>query len=238
MAARSSLWPIIGIILLLALVACGSGNGGTQVRQTHPAQTSQAKATHTGLPKATPSTPIQINLVGNPSIPAVKPSPTAKPPVPTAGTGNTGVSTTPHPTTSQPQQLALYVFGLINHDRSAMGLPAYSWSSALAAGAHLHNVHMMNYGQLSHQCPGEPGLGTRITNDGITWRSAGENIGWSNYPDPQQGVLANHQGMMAEKPPNDGHRQNILSTSFNLVGIDVLVDNQHNIWLTEDFAQV
>jgi hypothetical protein len=34
----------------------------------------------------------------------------------------------------------------------------------------------------------------------------------------------NHQSMMAEKPPDDGHRQNILSTSFNLVGIDVLVD--------------
>ncbi len=119
-----------------------------------------------------------------------------------------------------------------------MGLPAYSWSSVLAGGAHLHNLRMMNYGQLSHQCPGEPDLGTRITNDGIAWRSAGENIGWSNNPDPQQGVLSNHQGMMAEKPPNDGHRQNILSSSFNLVGIDVLVDAHHNVWLTEDFAQV
>jgi uncharacterized protein YkwD len=118
-----------------------------------------------------------------------------------------------------------------------MGLPAYSWSNALAGGAYLHNLRMMAYGQLSHQCPGEPGLGTRITNDGIAWRAAGENIGWSNYPDPQQGVLMNHQSMMAEKPPGDGHRQNILSTSFNLVGIDVLVDAHQNVWLTEDFAQ-
>jgi uncharacterized protein YkwD len=95
----------------------------------------------------------------------------------------------------------------------------------------------MSYGQLSHQCPGESVLGTRITNDGIAWRAAGENIGWSNYPNPQQGVLMNHQSMMAEKPPDDGHRQNILSTSFNLVGIDVLVDAHQNVWLTEDFAQ-
>ena len=47
----------------------------------------------------------------------------------------------------------------------------------------------------------------------------------------------NHQSMMAEKPPDDGHRQNILSTSFNMVGIDVLVDAHQNVWLTEDFAQ-
>jgi hypothetical protein len=26
-------------------------------------------------------------------------------------------------------------------------------------------------------------------------------------------------------------------TSYNLVGIDVLVDAHHNVWLTEDFAQ-
>jgi len=96
---------------------------------------------------------------------------------------------------------------------------------------------MMAYGQLSHQCPGESGLGTRITNDGIAWRAAGENIGWSDYPNPQQGVLMNHQSMMAEKPPDDGHRQNILSTSCNLVGVDVLVDAHQNVWLTEDFAQ-
>ena len=140
--------------------------------------------------------------------------------------------------TSQEQQLAQYVLGLINHDRVAMGLPAYTWSAALARGARLHNMRMVAYGQLSHQCPGEPDLGIRITNDGLAWRAAGENIGWSNYPDPQQGVLSNHQAMMAEQPPNDGHRRNILSTSYTLVGIDVLIDSQHRIWLTEDFAQL
>ena len=140
--------------------------------------------------------------------------------------------------TSQEQQLAQYVLGLINHDRVAMGLPPYTWSAALARGARLHNMRMVAYGQLSHQCPGEPDLGVRITNDGLAWRAAGENIGWSNYPDPQQGVTSNHQAMMAEQPPNDGHRRNILSTSYTLVGIDVLIDSQHKIWLTEDFAQL
>jgi uncharacterized protein YkwD len=139
--------------------------------------------------------------------------------------------------TYQKQQLAAYIFGLINHDRAVKGLSPYAWSNALAGGAHLHNLRMVAYGQLSHQTPGEPDLGTRITNDGIHWSAVGENVGQAFYSDPQQGLLAIHQGMMAERPPNDGHRQNILSTSYNLVGIDVLIDSKNQVWLTEDFAQ-
>ena len=79
--------------------------------------------------------------------------------------------------TTQEQQLAQYVFSLINHDRVAIGLAAYSWNAALARGARLHNMRMVGFGQLSHQCPGEPDLGTRVTNDGLVWREVGENIG-------------------------------------------------------------
>ncbi len=139
--------------------------------------------------------------------------------------------------TSQEQQLARYVFGLINHDRAAKGLAPYAWSNALARGARLHNMKMVAYGQLSHQIPGEQGLGTRITNDGIQWSAVGENIGQALYPDPQQGLLAIHQGMMAERPPDDGHRQNILSTSYNFIGVDVVIDSKNQVWLTEDFAK-
>jgi len=146
----------------------------------------------------------------------------------------TTTSSTP---TSRERQLATYVLGLINHDRAAQGLSPYAWSNALARGAHLHNQRMVAYGQLTHQTPGEPNLGTRVTNDGIQWSAVGENIGQASYPDPQQGLLAIHQGMMAERPPNDGHRQNILNTSYNLVGIDVLIDSKNRVWLTEDFAQ-
>ena len=234
MAVQKQLWPIIGIFLLFALAACSPGLDAKQPGQANVAQTPLAKITSSAAAKPTSTTAIQISIVGKPSTPPAKPSPTAKASVPAPDNGNNNSSSTP---SSQAQQLALYVFGLINHDRVAMGLPAYSWSNALSGGAHLHNLRMMAYGQLSHQCPGEAGLGTRITNDGIAWRAAGENIGWSNYPNPQQGVLMNHQSMMAEKPPDDGHRQNILSTSFNLVGIDVLVDAHQNVWLTEDFAQ-
>src|SRR5262249_24955227 len=115
------------------------------------------------------------------------------------------------PTTAQAQQLANYVFDLLTKDRKAQGLPPYVQNAALAKGAHLHNLNMAAVNQLEHQTPEEPDLATRVTNDGLHWNAVGENVGVASYPDPQQGVLAMHQGMMAEKPPEDGHRQNILS---------------------------
>jgi uncharacterized protein YkwD len=42
--------------------------------------------------------------------------------------------------------------------------------------------------------------------------------------------------MMAEQPPNDGHRQNILGTHYTLVGIAMVIDSSQKLWLTEDFA--
>jgi len=42
--------------------------------------------------------------------------------------------------------------------------------------------------------------------------------------------------MMAEKPPDDGHRQNLLSKDFHRIGISIYIDAHHTLWLTEDFA--
>jgi uncharacterized protein YkwD len=94
---------------------------------------------------------------------------------------------------------------------------------------------------LSHQCPGEPPLGTRISNAGVQWTSAGENIG-------EGGPVANNttaitqmavnltQSMLNERPPDDGHRMNILSSSFRFIGITVFIDSKGTVWMTQDFS--
>jgi uncharacterized protein YkwD len=44
--------------------------------------------------------------------------------------------------------------------------------------------------------------------------------------------------MFRERPPNDGHRLNILSRTFRNVGIDVYFDNAHHkMWFTQDFGR-
>ncbi|HEY6406888.1 MAG TPA: hypothetical protein VIY29_05415, partial [Ktedonobacteraceae bacterium] len=87
------------------------------------------------------TTATQISVPGHPTK-SPTPRPTThstKPATPSStGTGSRGGGPT-----SQEQQLAQYVFGLINHDRVAMGLSAYIWSAALAKGARLHNARMV-----------------------------------------------------------------------------------------------
>lgn len=156
-------------------------------------------------------------------------TPTPKPPTPTPTPGNPGSGSTT-------SQIAQAVFNAINQSRAAAGLPALQWSSALANGAHLHNQRMAAANQLSHQLPGEPDLGTRISQDGIQWTWAGENIGLTSDA-TVNGALGLHKAMMAEQPPNDGHRQNILTTQGNMVGVDILIDGKGQLWLTEDFAR-
>jgi uncharacterized protein YkwD len=163
------------------------------------------------------------------TTPTPAPSPTARPPTPPpshgSGPGNPSGSAA----------IAQAVFQAINNSRAAAGLPALQWSAALAGGAHQHNLRMAAADQLSHQLPGEPAIGTRITQDGIHWTWCGENIGYTSQ-NTTSGALGLHQMMMAEQPPNDGHRKNILSTNFTMVGVDILIDSNHRLWLTEDFA--
>lgn len=44
------------------------------------------------------------------------------------------------------------------------------------------------------------------------------------------------QDMLNEKPPDDGHRLNILSSTFKFIGIAVTIDGSGTVWMTQDFA--
>lgn len=135
-------------------------------------------------------------------------------------------------------QIAQAVFQATNQTRAAFGLYPLRWSPALANCANQHNLYMKSANTLAHQLPGEFDLGVRERQHGVDWVWASENVGVT-YNTTLNGVLGLHQTMMDEVPPYDSHRQNILTTSANIVGIAVLFD-QYNaaIWLTVDFAQV
>jgi uncharacterized protein YkwD len=141
----------------------------------------------------------------------------------------------------QQSAVATQVLTLINQARAQAGLPLYSLSSGLDRSAGAHNALMAAGCGLSHQCPGEPPLGTRETEAGVTWTSAGENIGEGGpVPDTSAAItqmaLALARDMLNEKPPDDGHRLNILSTSFQVTGIAVFRDSTGTVWMTQDFT--
>jgi uncharacterized protein YkwD len=136
---------------------------------------------------------------------------------------------------------AAQVLALINQARSAAGLPALTITAGLNSSAAAHNSTMAGGCGLSHQCPGEPDLGARETAAGVHWTDAGENIGEGGPMAGDTAAIAQMavsltQGMLNEKPPDDGHRKNILSSSFTHIGIAVFRDSSGTVWLTQDFS--
>jgi len=142
--------------------------------------------------------------------------------------------------TGEEQQFAQRLFKQINQDRAANNLPPLAWEDRLERSAHQHNLVMAAGCGLMHQCSNESGLGTRISNQGVQWQTVGENIGEGGpiYSNDAAWTIVSmiHQSMMAEKPPDDGHRQNLLSKDFHRIGISIFIDAQNTLWLTEDFA--
>jgi uncharacterized protein YkwD len=136
---------------------------------------------------------------------------------------------------------AQQVLALINRARSQAGLAAYTVSPGLDTSAARHTTVMAAGCGLSHQCPGEPALGDRETAAGVAWTAAGENIGEGGPVAGTTAAIAQMavgltQSMLDEKPPDDGHRLNILSSAFRHVGISVFRDSSGTVWMTQDFS--
>ncbi|MEV7395107.1 RICIN domain-containing protein [Streptomyces sp. NPDC091215] len=168
-----------------------------------------------------------------------------------AGTGTPTPSaspTTSQPTTASPTPTpvasidpAQQVLATINKARDAAGLPDYTVTDGLNRSAAAHSTVMAGGCGLSHQCPGEDALGARETAAGVKWTTAGENVGESDGVDDDSAAIAAAavdltQQMLAEQAPNDGHRRNILSSSFTHVGISVVRDSSGTVWMTQDFS--
>ena len=190
-----------------------------------------APSTGAGTPSASGATPSATS----PSTASAKPKPTATSPKPKPKPSPT--KTTPPASGSVVDQL----LAQINDLRAQHGLPAYTLLSGLNRSAHKHNLVMEGSCGMSHQCPGEASLGSRISAEGVHWTSCGENIGWSGpHPNTTSAIVSAAEGlttsMYNETPPDDGHRLNLLSSSFHHIGIDAIRDSSGKVWLTQDFS--
>ena len=115
-------------------------------------------------------------------------------------------------------------------------MPALRMNAALCRSARRHDIAMAHANRMSHQLPGERPFTARIERAGYKWRTAGENVGW-NALVSRRGAVQLELLMYREKPPNDGHRRNILDRGFRNAGVDIYVDAvHHKLWLTTDFG--
>lgn len=132
------------------------------------------------------------------------------------------------------------VLAHINQARAGEGLSALTLDTQLSKASALHNQLMINGCGLQHQCSGEAGLGDRFTAQGVRWTSAGENIGFGSSGSSDAQIIRAANGltdsMLAETPPNDGHRKNLLNTGFKRIGLSVVRDSKGITWMTQDFV--
>ncbi|WP_240670316.1 CAP domain-containing protein [Actinoplanes solisilvae] len=169
--------------------------------------------------------------------PATK-APTSKPPTkkpkPTAtATKKRAAAVTSGPVVEQ-------VLAHINAARVDEGLEPLSLDTNLSRAAAVHNQLMIDGCGLSHQCKGEDGLGERFSAQNVKWSSAGENIGFGSSGGSNAAMVKAANGltdnMLAEVPPNDGHRKNLLNKGFERIGLSIVRDNEGITWMTQDFV--
>jgi uncharacterized protein YkwD len=239
----------LGVLLIIAtIVTLVVMREASIPSNTNPALSAQGKHSSTPCPSTSQETCHAVVQSQVPPTTTPSPTPTQAtpptpiptqitPPTPTvnSGTGNRGEGT------SMEKQLAQQLFSQINTDRAAQGLPGYAWNNTLASGAYQHNIVMTTTScGLLHQCPNEPTPCQRFKNEGITLPACAENIDYSYisaYSDAWTAIKTHtEQGMLAEQPPNDGHRKNLLSKSLIQIGISVLIDSQGRAWVTEDMT--
>lgn len=123
------------------------------------------------------------------------------------------------------------VIALTNQKRRNHGCKALVFKTSLRKAARRHTHRMADVGYpdgLSHQLPGEPDLGRRLTNAGYkNWTMAAENIAYG-YPTPREVV----RGWMGSKD----HRQNILNCRLRHIGVG-LVRADGVAWWTQVFGR-
>ena len=115
---------------------------------------------------------------------------------------------------------------MVNQARAEAGLKALIVDSALTQTARLKSQDMVNLNYFAHQSPTYGSPFDMMSQFGITFQSAGENIACN------QTVLAAHQALMNSQ----GHRDNILSVGFTHIGIGIVNGGPCGQMYTEQFV--
>lgn len=124
----------------------------------------------------------------------------------------------PAPTTGDVSSYVKQVIDLTNAQRSKNGLPALKADAQLSGVAQKKSVDMQQNNYFSHTSPTYGSPFDMMRDFGVTYKSAGENIAQGQRT-PQEVVNA---WMNSE-----GHRRNILSTSFTHIGVGYEKSGNH-----------
>lgn len=135
------------------------------------------------------------------------------------------------------------VFERVNADRRAHGLGAVAYDKLAAQAGEAHCREMLAHGFVSHwNLRGlKPYHRYSFSGgaDGLAENAAGADATHDAYhsiEEVAEAALESHAAMLAEVPPNDGHRRTILNPAHTHVGIG-LAFNRRGMRMTQEFLQ-
>lgn len=164
----------------------------------------------------------------NPTTPA--PAPTEEAPAPTAAPGaqpTKSPSMDEDYTTVSISVQEQNAWNLLNSDRKSNGLSALALDPELSRLARLKSEDMRDKGYFAHESPTYGRVSDMLDRFGYTFTAAGENIAHH----------ANITKAQAAFMSSEGHRRNILSSSWTKVGIGVCMDKNGYVYVTQIFVR-
>jgi uncharacterized YkwD family protein len=157
--------------------------------------------------------------------PAPAPQPTPAP-TPTPVPETTTPAPTPAPTTGEFSAYQQEVLNIVNKERTSRGLSALKLSTEVSKVATIKSQDMIDKGYFDHNSPTYGSPFDMMKKFGITYRSAGENIAMGQRT-PQE--------VMTAWMNSEGHRKNILNSSFTEIGIGIAKDKNGRMYWTQMF---
>lgn len=190
-----------GVVLSLALTACGQGGG--------PASSIESATSVVNPPGAPPTGAVSPPAPTPP--PTMPPGPTP-PPIATPPATNTGdpncVDKTSDPTTLRAQREE--VCALVNVERAKVGAKPLVLEPIRSDVAQSHAEDMVARQYFSHTSPEGDGPDDRLRGAGVGWTTWGENIALNS------GTPAS---VVSQWMNSSGHRANILNANFGRLGV-------------------
>lgn len=156
-----------------------------------------------------------------------------KPPVNEAPDVNepSNVNETPVVSDKFMAQVEQAIFNKVNEERAKAGVPALSYNTTMEKYARIKSQDMGDNNYFSH--PDQSGnlITTKMKADGVSYRAWGENIAYiGGVSDPN--ALADQ--FMKNWMNSQGHRENILSTNFQSIGVGVYKAG-NRVYATQEF---
>ncbi|WRS27412.1 CAP domain-containing protein [Oscillospiraceae bacterium MB08-C2-2] len=169
-----------------------------------------------------------VPVTPTPSEPEVsEPSaPTPSNPKPSNPTpSNPGSSDNSNSDDGSATTLETQMLDLINAERKNAGVAPLTLNSELSKVARLKSQDMIDRGYFDHTSPTYGTPFEMMSDFGISYKTAGENLAKNAF------LNSAHTSLMQ----SEGHRKNILNSSFTEIGLGIVTDSNGYLYITQMF---